>query len=73
MPIIYYSQYWSPIGTESDLEVAKYCWDKTQVLLRQQISLLLFPTSATMSLKLIQIPFVTIKPRQYLDHQQVGT
>ena len=43
MPIIYDSQYWPPIGTGSDSEVAKYLWDQTQVLLRQQISLLLLP------------------------------
>ena len=43
MPIIYYSQYCPPIGTESDSEVTKYRQDKTQVLSRQQISLLLLP------------------------------
>ena len=41
MPIIYDSQYWPPIGAESKSEVAKYCWELTQVLSRQQISLLL--------------------------------
>ena len=43
MPIIYDSQYWPPIGTESDSEDAKYCWEQTQVLLQQKISLLLLP------------------------------
>ena len=41
MPIIYDSQYWIPIGTESDSEVTKYRREQTQVLLQQQISLLL--------------------------------
>ena len=43
MSIIYDSLYWPPIGTQSDSEVAKYCQEKTQVLLQQQISLLLLP------------------------------
>ena len=41
MPVIYDSQYWPPIGTESDLEIAKYLQEQTQVLLQQQISLML--------------------------------
>ena len=41
MPIIYDSQYWPPIGTESDTEVAKYRREQTQLLLQQQIILLL--------------------------------
>ena len=40
---IYYSQYWPPIRTQSDLKVAKYFWAQTQVFSRQQISLLLLP------------------------------
>ena len=43
MTIIYDYQYWPPIGTEYDSEVAKYLREQTQVLLRQQISLLLLP------------------------------
>ena len=43
MLIIYDSQYWPPIGTGSDLEVTKYHWEQTQVLLRQKIRLLLLP------------------------------
>ena len=43
MPIIHDYQYWLPIGTESNSKVAKYRLDQTQVLLRQQISLLLLP------------------------------
>ena len=43
MPIIYDFQYCPPIGTEFDSEVAKYRWEQTQVLLRQQIILLLLP------------------------------
>ena len=43
MPINYDSKYWLSIGTESDATVAKYRWEKTQVLKRQQISLLLLP------------------------------
>ena len=43
MRINYDSQYWPPIGTESDSEVANYRWEKNQVLLQQKISLLLLP------------------------------
>ena len=43
MPKIYDSQYWTPIGTESDSEVARYKPEQTQVLLQQQTSLLLLP------------------------------
>ena len=66
MPIKYDSQYWPPIGTESNSKVAKYRREKSQALSRQQIILLLLPTSATISLKLIQSPSVPIKPREDL-------
>ena len=73
MPIIYNSQYWPLIGTESDSEVAKYFREQTQVLLRQQISLLLLTHKRNHVTEPKKKTFVHIKPCEDLDHHQVGT
>ena len=74
MAIIYDSQYWSPAKNLIRLEVfliiirskIQCCQDNKGVYCCG-------PTSATISIKLIQIPSAPIKPLEVLTYHQVGS
>ena len=74
MPIIYDSQYWTPasnlIWLQESLSIIR---SKPKCCQENKLVYCCGPTSATMSIKLIQIPSAPIKPREVSDHHHVRT